>query len=117
MGETAGHTLKPQRRGDTDSKGGCIFFDRAAYFEGGGENERFVSFGHEDEERYHRFKTLGFNVQRVNGSMFHVDHYCGVNSSTRNPAYIANFREWGRVQKMGREELKAYVEQSKMVEA
>lgn len=109
IGETAGHNFAVLRRGDTDSKGGCVFFNRESFFAGGGENENFVSFGHEDEERFYRFAKLGYDVQRVNGNIYHMEHYCGVNSSTKNPAYVNNVKEWERVKKMDAEQLRAYI--------
>jgi len=89
--------------------GGCVVHDKAAFFEAGGENENFISWGHEDRERYYRFTTLGYNVERVKGVLYHLDHYQGVDSSTENPYFVRNAAEFGRIKRMNKEQLKHYV--------
>lgn len=94
---------------DLPSVGGAIFFNKEKFIDGGMENENFISYGPEDAERFERFTKLGFVVKRTDGKLFHVDHWNGVNSSTRNP-YIENNRaEWHKIKAMTREELIAYV--------
>src|SRR5690606_35950519 len=79
---------------DKLSVGGAVLFNRQSYFDGGGENERFISFGPEDRERYYRFTTLGYDVRRVPGRLFHIDHWRGKNSSMKNPFYNDGAMEW-----------------------
>lgn len=106
--------------GDTEFRGkatatasksvGCaIYFRRDAFLAGGGENEHMVSFGPEDVERWHRFHALGYDVRRVPGALYHLDHWCGPDSSSRNPHFRHNHRELRRVQAMDRPTLEAYV--------
>lgn len=91
------------------SVGGAIFFNKASFLKGGGENENFLSYGREDVERRIRFENLGFNVQRVKGVIYHIDHHVGLNSSTTHPWYEGNEREYDKVAKMSTEELWEYV--------
>lgn len=72
------------------SVGGAVLFDKAAFFEGGGENEQYISYGNEDVERYERFNKLGYKIKRVNGDLYHFDHWIGPNSSKANPFYLKN---------------------------
>jgi len=92
---------------ENPSVGGAIFFNKQKFFEGGGENENFISYGPEDKERYERFKKLGYRIARIPGNLYHFDHYIGINSSTRNPFY--NPGEYDKVKAMSKEELLEYV--------
>jgi hypothetical protein len=91
------------------SYGGAIGFIKDRYMAIGGENENFISFGAEDTERICRAEKLGLKIERVKGILFHVDHWMGVNSSTRNPYFFANKAEFEKVKGMGKEELIEYV--------
>lgn len=93
----------------TTSVGGAIMFNRQSFLNGGGENEYMVSFGPEDWERNFRFKKLGYTVSRVDGSLYHLDHWCGPNSSNRNPYFRRNHAECEKVQKMSEDEVEKYV--------
>ena len=72
------------------SVGGAVGYNRTKFFEAGGENEGFVSYGPEDQERYMRFQRLGLKVIRVPGTIFHMDHYRGKNSNSRHEHYNNN---------------------------
>lgn len=95
----------------TTSVGGAIFFKREAFILGGMENQHMISFGPEDWERCYRFKTLGYDVQRIGGCLYHIDHWCGPDSSTRNPHFRRNHDELDRVRAMAPDDLAAYVEE------
>lgn len=92
------------------SVGGAVMFNKEAFVEGGMENEHFVSFGPEDVERYERFTRLGFDVRRVPGALFHMQHWVGPNSSSMNPAFKANHAELEKMRAMSVDELRAYVD-------
>lgn len=95
-----------------NSVGGAVMFNREAFIEGGMENEHMISFGPEDAERHDRFKALGYDIRRVGGSLFHVDHYVGQNSSPANPFFRANHRELDKIRGLlaTPEALRAYVD-------
>lgn len=92
-----------------ESFGGAIFMNRESFLNAGGENEKFISFGPEDAERYHRFIKLGLGVVRIKGAIYHLDHYRGINSSKSNPFITANRIEWHKVRNMSKEELIEYI--------
>lgn len=94
---------------DATSYGGAVLFNRESFFDGGGENENFISFGPEDYERYHRFTNLGYRVERVPGPLYHVNHYVGPNSSNRHPFVNSNRAEHQKILDMSKSELKSYV--------
>lgn len=94
---------------DAVSVGGAVLFNRASFIAGGMENEKFISFGAEDVERDIRFPRLGFKKDRVGGCLYHVNHYVGTDSSSRNPYFFANDAEMARIHKMSKEELEAEV--------
>lgn len=93
----------------TSSVGGAILFNRVNFLNGGGENEFMISFGPEDWERNFRFKALGYVVSRVPGCLYHLDHWCGPNSSTRNPYFHINHKELDDMRAMTPEQLEQYV--------
>jgi SAM-dependent methyltransferase len=92
------------------SVGGAIFFDKNAFIDGGMENEKMISYGPEDCERWDRFHALGFKVQRIAGSLYHLDHFCGPNSSSRCPHFKANHAELDKIRAMKPEKLREYVD-------
>jgi SAM-dependent methyltransferase len=98
------------REHDHNSVGGAVLWNKESFIDGGMENEHFVSFGPEDCERHDRAKTLGFDIRRVSGSLFHMNHYVGHNSSPRNPSFDANVAEQERVHNMTQQELRTYID-------
>lgn len=92
------------------SVGGAIFFDKDAFIDGGMENEKMISYGPEDCERWDRFHALGFKVLRIAGSLYHIDHFCGPNSSSRCPYFKANHNELVKIRAMKPERLREYVD-------
>lgn len=101
-----GNIFKGSRNFDPISVGHAIMFDVYKFFEGGAENENFMSYGPEDVERMERFDKLGYRIKRTGGIMYHMDHWCGPDSSGRNPKFGKNYEELERIRKMSREELK-----------
>ncbi len=90
-----------------NSPGGGAFFDRAALLESGGYNERFVSWGYEDDEIVERLRRLGLRVERVPGPLYHLEHARPENSTDRNPFIDANKAELERIQAMDAAALRA----------
>ena len=93
-----------------NSVGGAVLFNKNAFIDGGMENENMISFGPEDCERNDRFKRLGYDVRQVPGTLFHMDHYVGINSSPANPQFKSNHAELEKIRKMSNEELRIYVD-------
>jgi SAM-dependent methyltransferase len=92
-----------------DSVGHCVMVRTDSFIEGGMENENMISFGPEDVERYERFKRLGYKVEKIKGPVYHMDHYIGVNSGTRNPYFKANWAELDKIRAMSDHQLREYV--------
>jgi hypothetical protein len=92
------------------SLGGAVFFNRDAFLHYGGENEKFVSYGPEDMERYERFTRLGLRCKRVRGHIYHLDHHVGIDSSMSQPHYEQNVCELEKIRDMSNSELWDYVE-------
>jgi hypothetical protein len=93
---------------NTNSVGGAIFWNRQKFIEGGMENENFVSYGPEDEERYERFKKLGYQIQKIQGCVYHLHHIRGKNSSLTNPFSEKNKMEFEKIKAMSVTDLRAY---------
>ena len=88
--------------------GFCQFFKTDVYRAGGGENENFIAYAPEDEERFYRFDKLGFNVQRIDDYVYHLEHARTPNSWYNNPHMKNNFALWETIQKMSKEEMISY---------
>lgn len=105
-----GNTMFKGREPEHTSVGGAVLWNKEAFIDGGMENEHFISFGPEDCERHDRFKTLGYDIRRIGGSLFHLNHYVGPNSSPRNPHFAANEKELEKIRRMSRADLHAYID-------
>ena len=88
--------------------GFCQFFNTEVYKNNGMENEEFIAYAPEDEERSFRFNELGFKVNRVEDVVYHLEHYRSPNSWYNNPHMKKNFALWEEIQKMSKEELIKY---------
>jgi len=89
--------------------GQCQFFKTSSYIAGGMENEGFISYAPEDQERAYRFQKLGYDVRWLHGSyIYHLEHYRGPNSSSLNPMMDQNNKLFEKIKKMSTEELRKY---------
>ncbi len=109
IGVVRDHPFK-NRGPEHNSVGGAVIFNKESFIDGGMENEYFVSFGPEDCERHDRFKTLGYDIRRVGGALYHMNHHVGENSSPRNPHFQTNVKEQEKIHIMTREELRKYID-------
>jgi FkbM family methyltransferase len=91
-----------------ESHGGVFGFRKGVYFKYGGDNENYVSYAPEDTDRAYRFRTLS-KYGRVSGSLYHLNHFCGVDSTNMNPYFNASVKEWGKVRAMNKKQLLAYI--------
>lgn len=92
-----------------NSLGGAFFFNKEKYTEAGLENENFISWGFEDNERVTRLIKLGHKISRVKGMLYHLDHDRTMNSAPNHLYYNNNISEFNKIQSMGISELKDYV--------
>ena len=91
-----------------DAKFGfCQFFNREEYIRLGMENENFISYGYEDDERYHRFNMCS-DVVRINDTIFHLEHKRSENSWFTNPHIEGNRKEWNKLKFYGKDKLEEY---------
>ena len=95
---------------NTESVGGSIFVSRKRFEELGRENENFISWGFEDNERVERYKKLGKRVLRAAGPLYHVDHPRGLNSAGGSIFYDWNKKELDRIRNMSAQDLSSYIE-------
>ena len=92
-----------------NSVGGALFFNKEKYTEIGLENEKFISWGHEDWERVVRIEKMGLRLCRINGNLYHLTHFRSHNSSGQNPYYHQNGMEFNKVRDMNNIQLKDYI--------
>lgn len=93
-----------------NSYGGCFMVNREKYMEAGMENERFYGWGPEDLERVKRWEILGYNLSRIQGPAFHLEHPVLENSRSFNQEIGKNNnRELFRICAMTKEELREEV--------
>lgn len=94
----------------SSSVGGCVVWRQQSFIDCGMENEHFISWGYEDDERLARARILGCNVHRVEGPVFHLLHPRGENSTGVHPFYESNRQELERISTMENEQLRNEVE-------
>jgi hypothetical protein len=92
----------------TSDFGWVQFFNRQVYIDGGMENENFVAYAPEDKERFYRFKTLDYNIGRIDSCVYHLEHVRGQNSWVNNPHMNTNNYEWEKLQNMNKKQIKEY---------
>jgi hypothetical protein len=88
--------------------GHCQFFSTDSYKKGGMENEEFISYAPEDQERGYRFKFLGYKVEWSDDYVYHIEHTRGINSSSSNPMMKHNNQIFSYIKSLSKEELIRY---------
>jgi len=99
------------------SVGHAVVMNKKSFIKAGMENEKFISWGPEDSERYNRYNILGLKVQRIPGAIWHMDHFVGENSSPKNQYFKDNEREFMKVVTKNRMQLNEYVKTWEWVHA
>jgi hypothetical protein len=95
----------------TQSLGGATFFRRAPFLMAGGYNERFISWGWEDNEIVTRFSKLGFPPFRIsNPYCIHLSHPRTIDSQGTHPFFKTNYQEYKRVKRMNPIQLCGYIQ-------
>lgn len=92
--------------------GHCQFFKTDTYKGIGGENERFISYGPEDRERYFRCVKFNLKIHRIKDYVYHFEHSRTFNSSNENPDFKSNTILWDKLQKMNTKKLFEYYQKS-----
>jgi len=99
-----------------DAKYGfCQFFDTEEYKKLGGENENFVAYGYEDDERHFRFNLLS-SVGRIHEYVYHLEHGRTKNSWFNNPYCEDNKKLWEILKVKGKESLTKYYQEIDYIE-
>jgi hypothetical protein len=98
------------RTPDHNSVGGAVMWNKESFIDAGMENENFISFSPEDCERHDRAKILGYDIRRVRGTLFHMNHFVGINSTPSNPYFQKGTEEIEKIRKMDRRTLRAYID-------
>lgn len=109
VGFFGGEKFKGTGHNDLMSVGGCVLVDKKKFIEAGMENEGFVSWSPEDVERFHRWNLLGYKVDRINGVLYHMDHWVGPNSSDNHGHAQQGRLEWQKVKSLNKQQLQKYV--------
>ena len=94
-----------------DAKYGfCQFFDTDEYKKLGGENENFIAYGYEDDERHFRFNLLS-SVGRIHEYVYHLEHGRTKNSWFNNPYCEDNKKLWETLKVKGKKSLLKYYQE------
>lgn len=88
--------------------GHCIFLNTKKYKSCGGENELFIAYGPEDTERYERFIKIGYNVDRINNIVCHLEHSRTQFSDATNSHFNKNNSLYNSLNTMNKEEIINY---------
>lgn len=90
--------------------GGCFFMDRRKFIQCGAENENFVSWGPEDQERKCRILKLGYKIHNCAGKLFHLKHKRTHNSGDNHMMFQSNELEYQKIKNMSKRQLIKYIE-------
>lgn len=91
--------------------GAIIFIDREFYINCGMENENFVSYAPDDQERIHRVCKLGGKFGRDEDSeVFHLQHVRYEDSKAGHEYWKQDVDEWHKVRDMTKGELLEYID-------
>jgi len=88
--------------------GHASFFKTDAYRKLGGDNENFMSWGPEDQERFYRFNRLKLKITWLDNFIFHFDHERGPDSGRENPKFQQNEDLFEKIKKMNDSEFYNY---------
>jgi hypothetical protein len=91
------------------AKGGSVFWNRQKFIEVGMENENFLSWGPEDQERVERCMKLGYKWARVQGPLYHLEHARLQNSGDGHRFAKQNDEEFEKVKRFSPDELRSYI--------
>ena len=106
----------PQQQGEGWAEYGMVqFFNRKVYIDGFLENEGFIAYAPEDVERHYRWKTLGYNIGRVDNYAYHLEHERTQNSWFNNPHMQRNNELWEQLKVLNKEQLVEYYKQQDYV--
>ena len=106
----------PHQQGEGWAEYGMVqFFNRKVYMDGFLENEGFIAYAPEDVERHYRWKTLGYNIGRVDNYAYHLEHERTQNSWFHNPHMQRNNELWEQLKVLDKEQLTEYYKQQDYV--
>lgn len=84
--------------GTIRTAGGVQLFRTSSYRDGGGENERFIDWGPEDQERLFRFHMLGYKIGwAINCNVCHMNHQITNSAKEDSPTYQKNHVLWEKM--------------------
>jgi len=89
--------------------GGAVLWNKQSFIKFGMENENFINWGYEDNERMLRAQKLGLKVFRVPGNLYHLDHHRNENDNFGQKYANHNADELNKVKKMKKDKLKEYI--------
>jgi hypothetical protein len=101
---------KNQKPMPVSSVGGCVIVNVKSFIDSGMENEHMVSYAPEDCERWDRWHKLEYKVERIKGTLYHIDHFIGINSNTKHPFYKRSKEELHLIRAMTKQQLREYVD-------
>lgn len=88
--------------------GHSVFANTQIYKEAFGENEEFISYGPEDQERAYRFQKLGYKVNWYDDYVYHIEHMRTNDSAMSNPYFKNNCDIFEHIKTLSNEELINY---------
>ena len=100
--------LKECQAVNMNSVGGAIFWNKNKFIQVGMENENFVSWGFEDNERVVRAGKLNLKLQRVYGNLYHMTHQRLINSIPNTHTNV-NQMEFNKISNMSQQDLIKYI--------
>lgn len=100
------HRNKMKQLYDKEHPGGAVMMNTVFFLNTGMENEKYYGWGHDDFDRYYRWKGLKAKMYRHPGFLYHLAHPRNVNSSFRSKDHTEiSFAELNKTHNSSKEEL------------
>ena len=89
--------------------GGAVLWNKESFIKFGMENENFINWGYEDNERMIRAKKMGMRIYRIPGALYHLDHHRNENDNFGQKYANNNISELNKIQKLEKDKLAKYI--------
>jgi tetratricopeptide (TPR) repeat protein len=86
--------------------GGCVIRTASNFISTGMDNEHFIGWSPEDQERIHRAEVLGSRIKRISGPLFHLEHPQQTRQPIKDPYWQAGDAEYRRLFTLTADELR-----------
>jgi len=94
---------------NSNACGGALFWNKRSFINFGMENQNFIDWGCEDNERMIRAMKLNLGITRVHGNLYHLEHPRNDDVNAGQQFYKQNVAELTKINKISKTKLVEYI--------